>query len=189
MCSFHGATTFIPAVYQCPRSASLKHLSFKPSQPSRPTTPSFQLPLPPAPSCYSFGTQSLPCVWSASHRHTFTLSYLLGTFGGSGTAHTFTISSSFALGPALLLAFPPETVSFPSFLVCPFQATPHPSSCTTNTLPLQESICRQAVSGHFTFSVYKVTEPTGSWVPRTGQPYFCGGLYLCSFSNFSLVVQ
>lgn len=80
-------------------------------------------PFPPAPSCHSFGTQSLPCIQSASHWHTSLTNQWF-----SVTIHSkFRVAHSFTIEAGSPIPFSPETVYFPRFLECLFPATPHPS--------------------------------------------------------------
>lgn len=135
MCSFHTATTFVPSVvYQHHLVQAFNSCPLNPPPPERscfPRHPATHLGLRVFHVCGLPHEGSLsPCPLPLSCLWRFCV-----------TTHSkFKTASPFTLGPALLLMIPPETVSSPRFLACSLPATPLPSSCTTDTLPLQESV-------------------------------------------------
>lgn len=148
-------------------------------------------PFPPAPSCHSYGTQSLPCIQSASHRHSFILpTTSLTNRWFSVTIHSKSkVAHSFTIRAGSLIPISPRDCLFSQFPRMSLSSHSSPIFWTTHALPLHESawdmlsVCWQAVTGHLIFSV-KVIELAEKWVPRTWQFCFCANLYFCSLTNF-----
>ena len=177
-------TVFIPSViYQHRPTSSLKPLSFKQSQPPLPYTPSVP-----------------PFIWDS-------------VFPGCGLPHTGTLLPSplpswtasgvlchgtqavknhqLLRGEGQLSSCHfPQRLSFPELLACPSPATPFPSSCTTSSCAPPRGRLGQMTSllTGSDWAPHVFCEQSlnleGRWVPRCGQPCFCGSMYFCSFSNF-----
>lgn len=128
------------------------------SQPSQLSLKLSQSPLDAPPFTLSaLGTQSLRCTWSVSRSHTFSwVPPCSATSGDSLSPHT---ANSNPPAPSLQGPLPPGTPPLPESLVCSFSATALPSSCTRDSLPLQERssarlshLLTQAVIGYLSFS-------------------------------------